>query len=138
MKMPDELPVSFDCLATAALLRSGASLALAAHVTVVISVLSTWNAGPVAWIKWCSVLVWCLVVYLAVRVKMDARFFELLAVHPAEQLDAWLDIAGLRKSARPKTIQERRRGALRLWRALAAAVAIEIALMLLGMLHLHI
>jgi hypothetical protein len=74
-------------------------------------------------------------VYLSIRVKMDARFFELLAVHSGEQLDQWLDTTGLRKNAAPRTIQERRRGALRLWRALVAAVAIEIALLLLGMLR---
>lgn len=136
--MPDEPSRSFDCLATAALLRSGGSLAVAGHVAVLISLLSTWNGGSAAWIKWCSVLVWCVLVYLAVRVKMDVRFFELLAVHPSEELDAWLDSSGLRKGARSKTIQERRRGALTLWRALAAAVAIEIVLMLLGMLPLRI
>jgi hypothetical protein len=129
--MPDELSASFDCLATTAVLRSGDSLALAGHVAVVISMLS----GSVGWIKWCSVLVWCAVVYLAIRVKMDYRFFELLAVHPAEQLDQWLHATGLRKNIRPKTIQERRRGALRLWRALVAALAIEITLLMLGMVR---
>jgi hypothetical protein len=129
--MLDEPSASFDCLATAAVLRSGATIALAGHIAVVISVFS----GSIVWMKWCSVLVWCLIVYLAIRVKIDVRFFELLAVQPAEQLDTWLDTTGLRKSARPKTIQERRRGALRLWRALMAGVAIEIALLLLGMLR---
>jgi hypothetical protein len=131
MQMPDELPASFDSLATAAVLRSGGSVALAGHVAVVISMLSE----SVGWIRWCSILVWCSIVYLTIRVKMDARFFELLAVHSAEQLDQWLDTAGLRNKAAPRTIQERRRGALRLWRALVAAVAIEIALLLLGMLR---
>ena len=135
MKMSNELPASFDCLATAAVLRSGASVALAGHVAVLITVLSMWNGGSAGWIKWCSVAVWCSVVYLAVRVKIDGRFFELLAVHPAEQLDRWLDSTRLRKNAPPKTIQERRRGALRLWRALVAVVVIEIALMLLGMIR---
>jgi hypothetical protein len=129
--MPDEPPASFDCLATAAVLRSGATIALAGHVAVVISVLSE----SAVWIKWCSILVWCLIVYLAIRIKIDVRFFELLAVQPAEHLDAWLNTNGLRKSTRPKTIPERRRGALRLWRALMAGVAIEIALLLLAMLR---
>jgi hypothetical protein len=135
MNMPDELQASFDCLATAAVLRSGASVALAGHVAVLITVLSMWNGGSTGWIKWCSVAVWCSVVYLTIRVKIDSRLFELLAVHPAEQLDRWLDTARLRKNAAPKTIQERRRGALRFWRALVGAVVVEIALMLLGMLR---
>jgi hypothetical protein len=133
--MPDELRAPFDCLATAAVLRSGASVALAGHVAVLIAVLSMWNGGSGGWIKCCSVAVWCSVVYLAVRVEIDGRFFELLAVHPAEQLDRWLDTTRLRKNAPPKTIRERQRGALRLWRALVAVVVIEIALMLLGMIR---
>jgi hypothetical protein len=129
--MPDEIPAAFDCLATAAMLRSGNSVALAGHVAAVISALS----GTVGWIKWSTILVWCCVAYLSIRVKMDERFFELLAVHPADQLDQWLHAAGLRKNARSKTIQERRCGALRLWRVLVAAVAIEIALLFLGMMR---
>jgi hypothetical protein len=138
MKMPNELPASFDCLATAAVLRSGNIVAQAGHVAVVISALSILKRGPAPWIEWCSVLVWCSVVYFAIRVKMDSLFFEMLAVYPAEQLDQWLDAASLRKNARPRTIPERRRGALRLWRGLTAAVAIEMVLMLLGMLRFPI
>lgn len=133
--MPNEFPASFDCQATAAVLRSGSKLALAGHVAVAISVLSMWNGGAAGWIKWCSVLVWCAVVYLAIRVKIDALFFELLAIHAGEQLDEWLHATGLRKNTTPKTIPERRRGALRLWRALVAAVAAQIALMLLSLLR---
>jgi hypothetical protein len=102
----------------------------------VISVVSIGKGGSAAWIGWGSLLVWCAVVYLAVRVKMDASFFELPAVHPAEQLDQWLESTGLRKSAQPRTIQQRKLGAMKLWRALVAAVAIEIALMMLGTLRL--
>jgi hypothetical protein len=103
------------------------------------SVLSMGNGGSAAWIERCSMLVWCAVVYLATRVKMDALFFELLAENQdaadrAEQLDGWLDATGLRKNAGPRTIEDRRRGALRLWRTLVAAVAAQIALMLAGML----
>jgi hypothetical protein len=138
MTNPSELPVSFDCLATAALLRSGTNLALAGHVAVVISMLSIWNGGPAGWIQWCSVLVWCSMVYLAIRVKIEGHFFDLLAVHPAEQLDVWLDTAGLRKKTSSKTIDQRRRGALRIWRALVVAVTMQIALMLPALLRRHL
>jgi hypothetical protein len=132
MKMPDDVPERFDCLATAAVLRSGSSLSLAAHVAIVVTMLSAANG---VLIKCCALLVWCAVVYLTIRVKIDARFFELLAVHPAEQLDQWLAAAGLRKNTLPRTIPERRRGALRMWRALAAAVVMQIALLLPGLLR---
>jgi hypothetical protein len=138
--MSAEFPASFDCRVTAAVLRSGSSLALAGHAIAVMSVLSIGNGGSAAWIECCSMLTWCVVVYLAVRVKIDANFFEILAEdqsaegHRAGQLDDWLDAAGLRKDTGPRTIEERRCGALRLWLALVAAVATQMALMLAGML----
>jgi hypothetical protein len=131
--MPAELSASFDCRATAAVLRSGSSVALAGHVAAVMSALSPLSGVPADGIKCCSMLVWCAVVYFSIRVKMDVLFFELLAEdHCAELLDDWLDAAGLRKKAGPRTMEGRRRGALRLWRALVAAVAMQIALMLAG------
>jgi hypothetical protein len=129
--MPAEIPASFDCLATAAVLRSGGSVALAGHAAALMSVLSI-SRG---WIEWGALLVWCAVVYLSIRVRLDAQLFELLAQHPAEQLDLWLDAAGLRKHRSPRTMEERRRGAMKLWRALVVAVVIEIALMLAGYLR---
>ena len=134
--MPAEPSASFDCRATAAVLRSGASVALAGHVAALMSVLAMYHGGPSARIAWCGLLVWCAVVYLAMRVKIDAQFFELLATEPAEQLDGWLADTGLRKNSRARTIPERRRGALRLWRALVAAVAIEIAMLLAALVLL--
>jgi hypothetical protein len=131
MELPSELAASFDCRATAAVLRSGGSVALAGHVAAVITVLSM----RAAWIACCAVLVWCVVVYLAIRVKIDVEFFELLAAHPAEQLDEWMDAVGLRKKTSLRTIPERRRGALRLWRALLAAVAAQVAVLLLAVFH---
>ena len=120
---------SFDCRATAAVLRSANTAVIAGHVAAVISVL-TIRSGTAK----CALLVWCVVIYLAVRVRMDALFFELLRDHPAEQFDNWMNATGLRKHSPSRTIQARRRGALRLWRALLAALGIEIALTLAGVL----
>jgi hypothetical protein len=131
MNMPAEIPASFDCLATAAVLRSGGSVALAGHAAALMSVLSLGRG----WIEWGALLVWCAVVYLSIRVRLDAQLFEVLAKNPPEQLDTWLDAAGLRKHTSPRTMEDRRRGAMRLWRALVAAVGIEIAFMLAGSLR---
>ena len=138
--MPAELSAPFDCRATVAVLRSGSSIALAGHTAAVMSVLSIGNGGSAAWIERCSMLIWCAVVYFSIRVKMDVLFFELLGESQsaedqnAEQLDDWLDAAGLRKNAGPRTIEQRGRGALRLWRAMVAAAATQIVLMLAGMI----
>ena len=122
---------SFDCRATAAVLRSANSAVIAGHVAAVISAL-TISSGTAK----CALLVWCIVIYLAIRVRMDALFFELLADHSGEQFDDWMKAAGLRMHTPSRTIQDRRRGALRLWRALLIAVGIEIALTLAGVLRL--
>jgi hypothetical protein len=133
--MPGDFSPSFDCRATAAVLRSGSSAALAGHVAAMMSVLSIGTGEAAVWIKCGSVLAWCATVYLSIRVKMDVSFFELLAGEQNPQpLDHWLDAAGLRRNTGPRTIEERRRGALRLWRALMAALVMQIALMLAGVL----
>ena len=129
--MGTEVSDSFDCRATAAVLRSADSAAVAGHVAAVISALSIGSRTAK-----CALLVWCAVIYLAVRVRMDALFFELLADHPAEELDNWMNAAGLRKHMPPRTMQDRRRGARRLWRVLLIAVSIEIALTLAGVFRL--
>jgi hypothetical protein len=131
METQTDLPASFDRRATAAVLRSGASIAIAGHVAVVMSVLLTRHG----WITWGSLLAWCTMLYLAIRVEIDSKMFDLLAAHPAEHLDAWLDAAGLRKNTAPRTILERRRGALRLWRALVVTLVVQITLLLLAVLH---
>jgi hypothetical protein len=131
METQTDLPASFDCRATAAVLRSGASMAIAGHVAVVMSVLLTRHG----WITWGSLLAWCAMLYLAIRVKIDSQLFELLAAHPAEYLDHWLDATGLRKNTAPRTIPQRRRGALRLWWALVVTFVIQVALLLVAVLH---
>ncbi len=123
---------AFDCRATAAVLHSGGTLALAGHAAVLMTVLSTTNGVA---LKGCAVLVWCAIVYLAIRVQLDGRFFELLATHPAEELDRWLQAAQLRKNSPAGTIAERRRRALRLWSALVIALVIEIGLTFVGVIR---
>jgi len=135
METQPELPASFECLATAAVLRSGGSVALAGHTAAVMSALRIGKDPLASWIALGSLLVWCFVAYLAVRVRIDAKLFELLATYPAEQLDAYLASSGLKKTSPARTIAERRRGALRLWRALVLAVVAQISLLMLAILR---
>lgn len=118
-------------------MHSGASIALAGHVAAIAALLPISKGGPAAWIAFSSLLVWSLGVYLAIRVQMDARFFDLLAIHPAEQLDRFLETAGFRKQIPDRTVAERQRGALRLWRALVFATATQIVLLFLAIFCLR-
>jgi len=130
MEASVEPPSSFDARATAAVLRSGSNIAMAGHVAAVLSLLPISKGGLMAWIGLGSLLVWSAGVYLSIRVKIDAGFFELLAEHPAERLDRFLEATGLRRPLVSRTLADRRRGALRLWRALVFAVTAQIALVL--------
>jgi len=135
METHSERTTSLDCPATAAVLRSGSSIALAGYTSAIAALLPLSKGGPAAWIALGSLLVWSAGVHLAIRVNIDARFFEILAIHPAGELDRFLEETGLRKNVPPRTISERRRGALRLWRALVSVVAVQIALLLLAVVY---
>ena len=77
--------------------------------------------------------------YLAVRIKIDAGFFELLAAdpdHAEEQLDHFLDKAGLRKVSKPRTMDERSQGALSLWRKMVAMVVLQLSLLFIAEIKL--
>ena len=119
--MQVEEEAAFDCRATAAFLRSGGSIAMAGHVAALMNMLVKSDL--------IAALVWCSVVYFAVRVKIDAEFFDVLATHPAAQLDSWLFAANLRKTTPFRSIPNRRRGAMRLWWGLLWAVVFQIALL---------
>ncbi len=120
------------CLATASLLRSGSTLVLPAHVGALLAGLHIHSQAHGVWFCFASLLCWCVVVYLAVRIKIDAGFFEILAAdpdHAPEQLDHFLDNAGLRKVSKSRTIDERCRGALGLWRKMVAMVVVQLILL---------
>lgn len=128
----------FDCKATAAVLRSGTAVALAGHAAALMSVLAAGTDARTAWIAILALLDWCVVVYLAIRVRIDAGFFELLAGHPPEPLDEWLKATGLRAGTPPRTMADRRSGALRLWRRLVIAVVVQIGLLVASLLWMAI
>ncbi len=112
---------SFDCRATAALLRSMRALEWASHIG---AVLATSNA------MWLPLLAWGLVLYFAVRVRLDAELLEMLAHDPEGTpggLDQWLTCAGLRSSSGERSIEDRCRGARHLARYLVCAVLVQFA-----------
>ena len=121
-----------ECRATASLLRSGSTLVLPAHVGALLAAFQIHAQPQVNWFSAASLLCWCAVVYLAVRIKIDAGFFEMLASdpeHAPEQLDQFLAKAGLRKIGKATAIDERCKGALRLWRRMVAMVVVQLILL---------
>ena len=124
-----------ECIATASLLRSGSTLVLTAHVGAALAGFHIHSQSHGIWFCFASLLCWCAVVYLAVRIKIDAGFFEMLASdpeHAPEQLDQFLAKAGLRKIGKATAIDERCKGALRLWRRMVVMVVVQLILLFIA------
>jgi len=112
---------AFDCRATAAMLKSMRSLEWASHIGAVLAV-----GGH----KWFPLLVWGVVIYFAVRVRLDAELLEMLAEDPEcapGRLDQWLSQVGLRSSSVERSIKDRCKGARVLARYLVCAVLLQFA-----------
>ena len=91
---------AFDCRATAAMLKSMRSLEWASHIGAVLAI-----GGH----KWFPLLVWGVVIYFAVRVRLDAELLEMLAEDPEcapNKLDQWLWQMGLPSSNRERSIED--------------------------------
>jgi hypothetical protein len=126
-------PAKFDCRATASVLRSGASLEAASHVGVLLLLLPPVPVRDrVSLLVLASFLCWILAVYFALRVRLDASLFELLAEDPERgpaQLDAFLSRI-LHKSPKSRgDLPERQQGGIRLWRNLTGTVVLQLGLL---------
>ncbi len=114
--------IAFDCRATAALLRSLGTLVWASHVGAVVSA---------SYHTWIPLVAWGVVLYLGVRVRLDAELLELLASAPDQapgRLDRWLLRANLRRSTTPdRDIVDRCQGSRRLARNLVMALVAQMA-----------
>lgn len=110
----------------ASILRSGALIAQAGHVVALLAGYGWFHTHRLPFTA--SLLVWLLHCYTALRVAIDARLFDHLPGHEAE-LDAWLLRFGLRRRLAPRSLEERTRAALRLWKLQLAAFALQAILM---------
>lgn len=116
----------------ASVLRSGATLAQAGHVAALIA--------SVGWFQTkhpllaASLLVWLFHCYIALRVAIDAGLFVEL-VGREEQFDQWRMQFGLTRSVRPRSLEDRTRGALRLWKLQIVAFGLQALFLGLGMLR---
>ena len=115
----------------ASVLRSGAIIAQAGHVLALIAGLGWFSTGR--WALTASLLAWLLHCYIALRVAIDAGLLADLAGHE-DALDEWLVRFGLRRSTTPRSLDDRTRASLRLWKLQLAAFALQAILLALGWL----
>jgi hypothetical protein len=79
-----------------------------------------------------SLAVWLVESWFAVRVAIDRSLFRTLAANPrdgADWLDALLVDRKLIKAANSRSMEDRSRGALRLWRLQAAALTVQLVVL---------
>ncbi len=131
----------FECAVAAGFLRSGQVLSNCANCAALIAAGGALLAhAPAARLLFTtSVLCWPAGCYFAMRVAIDARLFCELGREGAEggqALDEVLHAWGLANPKPGRTVAERSRGALRLWRRQMAAVAVQLAAMAAGLLAL--
>jgi len=127
----------FECSVTASLLESGRVLASAGHAGAVIAGIGIAfaRAPGVRMVFAASILCWLVECWLAVRVAIDASLFRDLALEPEDggkKLDALLMGWGFGRNLKERSIADRSRGALALWRMQVAVLAIELTVVAAG------
>jgi hypothetical protein len=82
-----------------------------------------------------SLLLWFLVLWLAVRVAIDANLFRTMAAADEGEavVDQLLSDWGFRATPKHDSMDGRIRGSLRLWRLAALTLAIQLALLATGL-----
>jgi hypothetical protein len=118
---------------TAAFLDSGRALANAANAAAIVAGVGCVMTGPIysRIAVTGSILIWFLESYYAVRVAIDSSLFRLLATDPEEaarDLDNFLGTS--REPSR--SIEDRARGALSLWRRQIAALTLQLTALIAG------
>ncbi len=128
----------FDAKVTASFLRSGRVVSNASNFAAVIAgfglLLGRPGAGRVLFAV--SVATWLVAVYLGLRVAIDAGVFRDLTGEPelgVRGFDEWLRSRGLGKPVGNRPMEERSRGALRLWIRLMVVAAVQFAALAAGL-----
>lgn len=129
----------FECRATASFLESGRVMANAGHAGAMIAGIGiAFSHTPLVRVIFAAaMLCWLVECWLAVRVAIDASLFRALALEPEDggrKLDELLSGWGLRRQLTERSMADRSRAALALWRKQAAILAVELAAAVAGAL----
>lgn len=127
--MPDAMSSNI----TASFLDSGRVLANAANAAAIVAGVGCMMTSPMysRLALTGSILIWFLQSYYALRVAIDGSLFRLLAADPEEaarQLDNFLG----RSRTPGRSIDDRARGALTLWRRQIVAISLQLTALILG------
>jgi hypothetical protein len=129
-----------ECGVVASILDSGATLANASHAAAVIAGFGVLAHPLVAAARFAFagvILCWFAGCWLAMRVRIDASLFRMLTEEAAtrsRRMDELLLGWGFVKRPRERSIDERCRGALRLWRFQVAAFVIQCCGLVAGLI----
>jgi hypothetical protein len=129
----------FECAIAASFLSSGRVLANIANCAALIAAAGSLLAHTLSarLLFATSLLCWPVACYFGLRVSIDARLFRELARAPDEggqSLDDLLRAWGLGNAKSGRSLADRSRGALRLWKRLIAAVAVQLLVLSAGVL----
>jgi len=132
------LPDGSNAAVTAGFLESGRTVSQASNVIAVIAGVGCWwLQGSIAILLFVSLIAWLAQTWFAARVAIDRSLFQTLAGDPeegADKLDSLLAQWGVLKQARPRSIEDRSRGALRLLRLQSAALGLQVLALFCAML----
>ena len=122
----------FECGVTASLLSSGRSLTTVSNCAAVVGAAGILlaHSGTARAILVPPVLFWPVACYFSLRVAIDAALFRELALADQDNgtaLDELLRQRGLARGRLGRTISDRSRGAVKLWKRLIAITGIQVA-----------
>jgi hypothetical protein len=130
---------SLDDRITLSILESGQMLAWASHAAALVAGIGTAAAHSTVprLVFGGTLLCWLVECWFAVRVAIDAALFRHLASEGDDRwrrLDELMDKWGLRRTNESRSTAERTRAAIGLWRRQAAALTVQLVMLIAAVL----
>ena len=124
-----------DSRVAASFLESGGILANASDVAAVVAGFGTvaGHSAIAGLLFSSSMLCWLCECWFAVRVAIDASLFLRVADESEDgwrQVDEWINAFGFLRAREGRSVADRARGAVALWRRQAVALAIQFAILI--------